>query len=572
MTAKAGSGPGSAGRSGPGLGLRRGSSSGWLCAGRRGLGAAALALATATQPGCSNKTMINVKVITPPGSGDPFMNAAMARLTIGSNQNAASVASGKFEVNVDIDTPAKDQLLQVIVEALDSSGAVLGRGATPMFDSANTEVSVFVNRQGQVGATELRLPDDVLTAGSVRGRRDMMGAVLIGRQVSPPEPSFGALLVGGAGDDTSLANEALIYKVLTHQIIDAGAPSAAGPPSVARRGGVLVASADATSSQQALLWGGSTAGGVLPTTADKFDPGVSTLAMVWGHPDAPYNDAGAPGAYAPSVGAIGAPGALYLVCGGSGVAPGQTTGDPQLAQAVLIKRNPAPMGSTDMSARLGVTRIPPAMDGTGPMLAPRYQHTVTATGDGSAAVIFGGLSVADSSAGIKPTAELFAVGTSTFTPFTFMPSTSTPPSRRGHVAARLRNGQILIAGGYTYDIAGAKTVVGSALIIDPATHTVQTIPQTAFLKTPRYAATATTAGGELVICGGFDASDKAIADCEVFSNDTAMPTRGPIMLPSGRAGHLALTLENGLTLLVGGVDQNNNAQASIDIYTSLTAP
>ncbi len=567
MMAKAGSGTDGAGRSGQGRAVHAPG------APRRGLRAAAMALAAtaAVQPGCTQKTMISVTVVTPAGSADPFMNAAMARLTIGANQNAAAVMGGKFEVNVDIDAPAQDQLLQVVVEALDGSGAVVGRGATPMFDPNNREVTVFVNRQGQVGASDLRLPDDSLTAGSALGRRDLMGTVLIGRQVSPAEPSFGALLAGGAADDTGLASKALIYKSLTHQVIDAGSPSSAGPPSVSRRGGILVASADATTGQQAVLWGGASAGGALPTTADKFDPGVSTLAMVWAHPEAPYDDAGGPGAYAPSVGALGTLGSTYLVCGGSGIAPGMTAGDPQLAQAVLIKRNPAPTGSTDQTARIGVTRIPAAMDNTGPMMAPRYQHTVTATGDGSAAVIFGGLSAADVTAGTKPVAELFTVGTGAFSPFAFMPAASTPSSRRGHVATRLRNGQILIAGGYTYDPAGTKTVIGSALIIDPAAHTAQMLPQGSFLKTPRYAATLTSAGGELVICGGFDASDKAIADCEVFSSDTANPTRGPIPLPSGRAGHLALTLDNGLTLLVGGVDQNGSGVSTIDIYTSMTA-
>ncbi len=558
MTAKSASGMGGK----AGTGSRGGTAA-------RGLPAAVLLAAAVTQPGCSQKTMITVKVVTPPGAADPFMNAAMARLTLGDKQNAAAVTSGKFEVNVDIDKPAMSDLLQVVVEALDSSGAVVGRGQTPKFDSSNTDVTVYVNRQGQVGATDLRLPDDLLTAGSSRGRRDLMGAALLGRQVSPPEPAIGALLVGGAADDGSLASEALIYRMLTHQIIDAGAPSSAGAPSVPRRGGVLVASGDTVASQQALLWGGSTTGGMLLTTADKFDPGVSTLAMVWGHPDAQYADAGPPGAYAPSAGQLSA---LTLVCGGSGVAPGQATGDPQLAQAVVIKRNPAPTDSADQTTRLGVTRIPADKDGNGPMQAPRYQHSVTATGDGGAALIFGGLSAADSAAGMKPVAELFTAGTNTFVPFSFMPVTSTPPSRRGHIAARLRNGQILIGGGFSYDIAGQKTVLGSALIIDTAAHTVQTIPQASFLKTPRYAATVTATGGELVVCGGFDMADKAIADCEAFSADTAMATRPPIPLPSGRAGHLALTLENGLTLLVGGVDQSGAAQASVDIYTTLALP
>ena len=85
---------------------------------RRGLPVAVILAAAATQPGCSQKTMIAVKVVTPPGAADPFMNAAMARLTLGDKQNAAAVTSGKFEVNVDIDTPAMTDLLQVVVEEI----------------------------------------------------------------------------------------------------------------------------------------------------------------------------------------------------------------------------------------------------------------------------------------------------------------------------------------------------------------------------------------------------------------------------------------------------------------------
>ena len=65
---------------------------------------------------------------------------------------------------------------------------VVARGVTPNFDPQNTAVAVYVNRPGQVGSTDLHLPDDMVATGSVRGRRDLMAAALIGRQVMPAEP------------------------------------------------------------------------------------------------------------------------------------------------------------------------------------------------------------------------------------------------------------------------------------------------------------------------------------------------------------------------------------------------
>ncbi len=556
MTAKSGSGTGNSASRGARFG-KAGSGRG----GRRLLTAAALLTAAVSQPGCGKKTTLSVRVVTAPGTADPFLNASTVRLVQGTNQVSAAVSGGKFQVDLELDSPPTDQFLQILVEAIDSSGTVVARGITPNFDPQNSDVAVYVNRSGQVGATDLQLPDDMFTVGSARGRRDLMGAALIGRQVSPAEPAIGALIVGGAGDDGSLVNQAAMYKTLTHQLIDAGSPSSAGLASGARRGGVLVATADATVGQQAVLWGGTQAGGTLPTHADKFDPAVSTLAMVWALPDMQYRDAGV-GAYQPSVGQVGA---LHLICGGI-----DTAANP-LDHAVLVRRNAPAATSVDQSALIGVTRVPPVMD-KGPMTARRYQHTVTGTADGGTGFVFGGLSPADNKDPAKSAAEVFAIASNSFKEFSFEPPASAPPSRRGHLATRLGSGQILIVGGYSFDkTTDAAVLESGGLIIDPVLRTVTPLPQ--LLKTPRYAASLTVSGGEIVICGGFAgfaADEKALKDCEALSVDSGMPTRGGITLPHARAGHLALTLENGLTLLVGGAAaQNGPNLSSIDIYSAL---
>jgi hypothetical protein len=523
--------------------------------------------AAALQPGCGQKTTLNVRVVTPPGSGDPFAGAATARMTVsGQPPVTAAVSGGKFTVSLDINQPPTDQYMSVLIEALDAMGNKVGSGQTPNFAPQNSDVSVFVNRPGTVGATDLTLPDDMVTAGSARGRKDLMGASLIGRQASPVvEPGLGALVMGGMADDGSLVGEAVIYKTLDHAIIDAGPTTTAATPIPARYGGVMVASADGDVGQQAILWGGATAGmpAPLPTPAEKFDPAVATLGMVWASPDPMYADPMTPGAYKPSVGQVGP---MFLICGGSSMT-GMAAGDNPLAQAVVVKRNAAPQSSTDTTARLGVTRVAPAMDGSGPMAAARYLHTVTASSDGGSGFIFGGLSAMDQM-NSKPVAELYSVTMNTFSPFMFTGMGMPPASRRGHVAARLSGStSLLVAGGYTESM-GTKTVLSTGLVIDLAGHTANEIP---LLKTARYGATLTTTAGEFLICGGFDTNDKPLGDCEIFSATTAMSSRAPIQLPTPRGGHLALTLENGLTLLIGGMGPTGTL-ASIDIYTSLPTP
>ena len=55
-----------------------------------------------------------------------------------------------------------------------------------------------------------------------------------------------------------------------------------------------MASADADTGQQAILWGGADATSALPTVADKYDPQVSDASALWQVPVADVADAGAP--------------------------------------------------------------------------------------------------------------------------------------------------------------------------------------------------------------------------------------------------------------------------------------
>lgn len=506
--------------------------------------------------GCGKNATVTLRVVTPPGAADPIASATRLRMTLDDHVSEVDVSGGKFNINLEIESPASDKYVQLQLDALDASKQIIGHGRTPNFvlTAAGFDLAVYVGRPGQVTATELVLPDDLGSVQSPQGRRELLGTTLRGRQVTPmAEAGLGALLVGGAVNGGKLASKAWLYKPLTHQLVDAGTPQ------TPRRGGVLLASADGNQGQQALAWGGLSAANDTIATAEKFDPAVSALSLVWAAPEAAYADAGAPGAYLPQSAEI--QDSTYVVCGGTDAKQNP------LAQAVLLRRNPAPAMSGDTSPRLGVTRIPPRMDGTGPMVVARSEHTATAvtTADGAGALIFGGLSVTDSNAK-KPVAELYLADKNTFAPLSFvMPE---PASRRGHVAFKLKSGRVLIAGGYSEDGAGNRTADDSAVILDVGARTAESRPK--FLKTARYGASIAAVKNDLVICGGVGTAGAPLSDCELFSLDgTPLPDGQVVPLPTPRAYHLMLPLENDLAILVGGITTKDGVTApTLDIYTA----
>lgn len=517
-------------------------------------------LGTTLLGGCGKNTPLAVRIVAPPGQADPFTQATQVQLRLmPSDQKIVSPVNGAmFEAKLELEDPPRDDSVYLIVEALDSSNALLGRGRSPEFtiNSADPALSIYVGRPAQVTPSDLRLPDDANSSGSAVGRRDLAGVTLRGRKSSPPVPSLGALIAGGTDESGVVPARTWVYKTMVHQVIDAGQLRKDDPMSLTRprSGAVLVASADSTSGMQAILWGGVDDKGTLPTYALKFDPQVSAIDLTWALPAADVLDAMPPGAVSPSV--VELEGGNYLVSGGYNKA----TGGDALAQAVLLKRI-AGMGTDP--AKLGVTRIPPTGAGTGPLVVARAGHTATvaAAPDGKGALLFGGLSATDAAAG-RPVAEFYNSTTNAFTEISFTPA---PPSLRGHGAVALPDGQVLIVGGYS-EAMGKKTLAGKALVLNPTGKTLRELPD--FLKTRRYAASTTVAKDDILICGGFDENDQPIADCELFTLQGLMP-RSPqtTPLPVARAGHLALVLENDLVLLVGGVGAGGKPVAGLDYYT-----
>jgi hypothetical protein len=512
--------------------------------------------------GCGQNTGLTLKILTPPDD-DPFAGATTAVLTVqgdqmSAQQTTASVTSGRFNAMLELSSPSMDGYVYVKVEALDSSGQAVGRGRTPNFvlPSSDTEVTVYVGRPGQVTATAARLPDDTGSEATPVGRQLLAGASLRGQRMTPTnEPSIGALIVGGINDSGQSMAHAWRYSPITHDFIDSGSAQ------MARSGAVLVPSADALTGHQALMWGGADGAGRMITTADMFDPQVADVNSLWAAPSPELADAGGPGAYLPTV--VEVKDSEFLISGGRNQQA--EAGSVALSGAVMVIRVPG--ATSDVAAKLGVQRLAPT-SGMGPMLAPRIFHSATpVTVSGvSSALLFGGLSLDDETNG-KPVAEFFEESTDgkTFQPLKW---TGTPPvSRRGHVAVTLRSNRVLVAGGYTVDASGAKTVLDSALLIDLGTSGFTEHPM--FLKTARYGASITLLTTEIVICGGFDQSGVPLKTCEEFAAADTLDRIGDLFtMPRSRAGHLALPLETDQVLLVGGVGDGGKPLADVDIYTA----
>lgn len=527
---------------------------------------AAGALFTAACGG--NKGTLEVRILVPPDD-DVFASAAQVRMTVADQVVTAPVSGGRFDVKLDIEEPSQDQYTTLTVEALDGGGGLVGRGRSPAFTltTQESEITVYVGRPGRVTRTAVDLLANKADRGDTseertpRGRRDLSGAALRGRQVQPvPERALGVLLYGGVDEAGNVMKSAWLYDPLTHRLIAAGAPQRPV------RGGVVVPSANADKGQEAILWGGAPvqggAEGQASTAAEIFDPAVSTLDLVFRAPSAEVADPGGPAAVQPV--AVEIKEGVFLVTGGRAAKGAPDAPDVAQNQALLLQRYPAPDGSEDKSARPGARRLSPpqGMNVQGPMAAARHRHSATPVtlADGAGALLFGGTAATDA-----PVAEVFSLARLSFSSLNLSAGGGMPPiaSRVGHVAALLKGGKVLIAGGASGD---PEQVLDSALIIDPGSG--QVVVRERFLAMPRRDASVSLIGDEVLICGGAGVDGKALASCEAFTSDGAGRSREPFALPNARAGHLALRLETDQLILVGGIGAEGKPLSAIDLYTS----
>jgi Kelch motif/Galactose oxidase, central domain len=138
--------------------------------------------------------------------------------------------------------------------------------------------------------------------------------------------------------------------------------------------------------------------------------------------------------------------------------------------------------------------------------------------------------------------------------------------RSGHTATLLKNGKVLIVGGWT----GRYDLRGSAEIYDPAANA---FTPTGNLVIEHAGNTATLlADGRVLIAGGEDRQENAIASAEIYDPATGKFTATGSMAES-RGAHTATALKDGRVLIVGGGSghyPSQNVYRSAELYDPAT--
>lgn len=119
-------------------------------------------------------------------------------------------------------------------------------------------------------------------------------------------------------------------------------------------------------------------------------------------------------------------------------------------------------------------------------------------------------------------------------------------ARMAHTATTLRDGRVLVAGGFTEEAHAAL----SAEAYDPVTERFTLLPE---LRTLRHSHTATVLrDGRVLLVGGYGAGGRPILAAELFDpvTNTFTPTG---TLGAARAVHTAVALDDWTVLVAGGV-------------------
>lgn len=135
-------------------------------------------------------------------------------------------------------------------------------------------------------------------------------------------------------------------------------------------------------------------------------------------------------------------------------------------------------------------------------------------------------------------------------------------ARMAHTATTLRDGRVLVAGGF----AGESRAAVSAELYDPATDRFLPLPR---MLAPRHSHTATLLrDGRVLLAGGY-AADGTVASAELFDPATQR-FQATGAMRAARAGHVAVPLEDGKVLLVGGVGPDWAFLSSAELYDPAT--
>ncbi len=208
----------------------------------------------------------------------------------------------------------------------------------------------------------------------------------------------------------------------------------------------------------------------------------------------------------------------------------------------------------------------PSRSGTGAvseiaaMHIARASHSSTLLPNGMV-LIAGGFAGSGGEYNPYRTAELYDPDSGTFQSVAEMSI-----GRSGHTATLLKNGKVLIVGGWT----GRYDLRGSAEIFDPVT---KKFASTGNLVVERAGNTATLlADGRVLIAGGEDREENKIVGAEIYDPSTGKFTETGSMTEA-RAAHTATSLKDGRVLIVGGSSghyPSQNVYRSAEIFDPAT--
>jgi serine/threonine protein kinase len=192
------------------------------------------------------------------------------------------------------------------------------------------------------------------------------------------------------------------------------------------------------------------------------------------------------------------------------------------------------------------------------MNLPRLQHTATLLDDGRVLVVGGGTS--KGSRASTASAEIYDPGTGRWTP-----TASMAVARSYHTATLLGDGRVLVVGGSSTYL-GAGTVTASAEIFDPRTDRWTAAP---LMPMPRYVHEAVLLrDGRILVAGGWSSTtleSPSLESALIFEprNET-WATIGA--MTTGRAQFRMAVLPDGRVLAVGGLGPLDLPLASVDMF------
>ena len=178
----------------------------------------------------------------------------------------------------------------------------------------------------------------------------------------------------------------------------------------------------------------------------------------------------------------------------------------------------------------------------GNMISTRTRHTATLLKDGRVLIV-GGYNGGSSSTSYVATAEIFNPGSGDFIP------AGSLTARSNHTATLLSDGRVLVVGGINRTVIGSTlTYLSNCRIYDPTSNLWSNAGD---LVTGRANHTATLlADGRVLVVGGLD-QDGAMSDTELY--DPATNTWAYITnLKTYRYNHTATLLPNGQLFAAGG--------------------